>query len=64
MGLVELRCAEFDAEILTFFQTLLHAWLEDLRLDSEQDNPFEANTARFFRICNGVEALAFAVNDH
>lgn len=63
VGLLEAaepRWAEFGAAIRAFRRTLPLVRLEDFGFDSEEEDPFEANTARLHRIGGGVEALAFA----
>lgn len=63
VGLLEAaepRWAEFGAAIRAFRRTLPLVRLEDFGFDSEDEDPFEANSARLHRIGGGVEALAFA----
>ena len=67
VGLLELaepRWHELGAAIRGFRATLPLVRLEDFGFDSDSDDPFEANTTRLRRIGGGVEALAFADEQH
>ena len=62
VGLLELTGGEWaalGAAIRAFRATLPLVLLEDFGFSADDDDPFEANTARLRRIGGGVEALAF-----
>ena len=62
VGLLELTGGEWaalGAAIRAFRATLPLVRLEDFGFSADDDDPFEANTARLRRIGGGVEALAF-----